>query len=275
MKLKTLLDTPPWDWPADAGKTLLEVLTDAQAKADDRLAAAELAGDIVVINDELIDTLLTILHDNEESAALRSQAAIALGPLLEEMDTRLDDLDDPVITESKFEQIKDALEQLHLDGETPEDVRRSALEASVRAQQAWHEDAIRDAYSNDDGLWQLTAVFCMRYVRGFDEQILQALDSNNAAIHFEAVAAAGVHEIDAAWSHVTALASSEKTEKPLLLAAIDALIGIRPRQAGEVLGNLLDARDEDISDAASEALAIAEAIVEDSDYDNDEDATIH
>ncbi|HJN49649.1 MAG: hypothetical protein QGI68_07585 [Pseudomonadales bacterium] len=275
MNLKTLIDKPPWEWPANADNTLLAVLTDDQAEADDRLAAAELAGDLVVINDELVDALLTILHDDEEAEALRSQAVIALGPLFEEMDVRFDDLDEPVITEIRFEQIKEALHQLYLDGETPEDVRRSILEASVRAQQEWHEDAVRAAYSNDDGLWQLTAVFCMRYVRGFEEQILEALDSTNAAIHFEAVGAAGTSEIDAAWSHVAALASSEKTEKPLLLASIDALIGIRPRQAGDVLGQLLDSEDEDISDAAYEALAMAEAMVEDADYDDEDDATIH
>ena len=46
MDLKTLLDTPPWDWPEDAGMLLLETLVDKQANESDRLIAAELAGDL-------------------------------------------------------------------------------------------------------------------------------------------------------------------------------------------------------------------------------------
>ncbi len=30
MDLKTLKDTPPWDWPEDAGKMFLEILPDDQ-----------------------------------------------------------------------------------------------------------------------------------------------------------------------------------------------------------------------------------------------------
>lgn len=276
MKLKTLIATPPWEWPGNADKTLLDILDDGEAEADDRLAAAELAGDLVVINDALIDVLLSILHHNEEAEALRSQAAIALGPVLEESDLQgFDDYEEPTITESKFEQIKEVLHKLYLDREVPEEVRRSILEASVRAQQEWHRDAVSAAYSNDGSLWQLTAVFCMRYVRGFDEQILEALQSDNEAIHFEAVGAAGTNELDAAWSHVAALALSDTTEKPLLFAVIEALGGIRPRQAGDVLGHLLDSEDEEISDAAYEALAMAGVISEDGDFDEEEDGIIH
>jgi hypothetical protein len=42
MDLKTLLDTPPWDWPRDAGWTLRKVLVDQGANESDRLIAAEL-----------------------------------------------------------------------------------------------------------------------------------------------------------------------------------------------------------------------------------------
>ena len=43
MDLKTLQDTPPWDWPRDAGKKFQEILVDHQANDTDRLIAAELA----------------------------------------------------------------------------------------------------------------------------------------------------------------------------------------------------------------------------------------
>ena len=40
MDLKTLKDTPPWDWPEGAGKMFLEILRDDQADESDRLLAA-------------------------------------------------------------------------------------------------------------------------------------------------------------------------------------------------------------------------------------------
>jgi len=43
MELKTLLDTPPWDWPGDAAKTIRDTLIDRQANEADRLIAAGLA----------------------------------------------------------------------------------------------------------------------------------------------------------------------------------------------------------------------------------------
>ncbi len=66
MDLKTLLDTPPWDWPRDAGWTLRKVLVDQGANESDRLIAAELAGDSTVINDDLADTLLTVVCSADE-----------------------------------------------------------------------------------------------------------------------------------------------------------------------------------------------------------------
>jgi hypothetical protein len=53
--LKTLIDTPPWDWPRDAGKMFHKILNDSRAQESDRLMAAELAGDSTVMNDDLAD----------------------------------------------------------------------------------------------------------------------------------------------------------------------------------------------------------------------------
>ena len=44
MNLKTLQDIPPWDWPEDAGKMFLEILSEYQVDEPDRLLAAELVG---------------------------------------------------------------------------------------------------------------------------------------------------------------------------------------------------------------------------------------
>src|SRR5439155_11861058 len=105
------------------------------------------------------------------------------------------------------------------------------------------------AYSSGDEVWRLTAVFCMRFVRGFEEQILEALDTENPDIYYEAVVAAGNWGLDAAWPQVAALVTSTKTDKPLLLAAIEAIASIRPHEAVRMLDDLADSHDEDIAAA--------------------------
>ena len=274
MNIKALMDIPPWEWPPNADSIILEVLLAAQAADSDRLVAAELAGDATVVNDELADALLSVLGNGSEPDDLRGQAAIALGPALEY--ASIEDFEDPEdvpITESMFNRIQENLYQLFMDDRVPKLVRRRILEASVRAPQDWHQNAVRDAYNGEDQAWKLTAVFCMQYLRGFDKQILESLSSKNPDILYEAVCGAGNWEIDAAWTHVSALVTSEKSEKDLLLAAIESAALIRPRQASEILGHLLDSEDEDIADAAYEALGMADGLW---DLDDDEDApTLH
>lgn len=259
MSLKILKESPPWDWPRDADKQLLDVLRDDGAKENDRLLAAEMAGDITVVNEELVEVLLSILRNGDASEQLRCRAAISLGPVLEHADTDgFDELSDVPISERTFAQLQESLQKLYMDADVPKGVRRRILEASVRAPQDWHQDAIRAAYSSGDDEWKLTAVFSMRWTRGFDDQILEALSSKNEEIHYEAVCAAGTWELDPAWSHIAALLSREHTEKALLLAAIDAVASIRPHEAGMLLVDLTDSDDEDIVEAAHEAMAMAE-----------------
>ena len=272
MDLKTLKDTPPWEWPEGAGKMFLSILRNDKAKESDRLVAAELAGDYTVINDELAHALLSILGNSEEPEELRGQAAISLGPAVEQADTYgFEDADDILISEDTFRSVHEKLRKLYMDLDVPKEVRRRILEASVRAPQSWHENAVRAAYSSRDKDWKLTAVFCMRFIRGFDDQILESLDSKNPDIHYEAVCAAGNWEVDAAWPHITALVTSEKTDKDLLLAAIDAVAMIRPEEASEILVDLTDSDDEEIVDAAYEAMAMAEPWEDEDDEDEDDE----
>jgi hypothetical protein len=275
MHLRTLKNIPPWDWPEDTWKKLLEILQDDRAMESELLLAAELAGDFTVINDALADALLTLLCRRDLSEKIRGQAAISLGPVLEHADTAdFEDADDCPIVERTFHRIQESLRQLYVDASVPSEVRRRILEASVRALQDWHQGAVRAAFSSDDELWRLTAVFCMRFVRGFDGQILEALDNKNPDIHYQAVLAAGNWEVDAAWPHVAALIVSRETEKPLLLAAIEAIASIRPHEAGEILADLADSNDEDIAAAVDEAMAMAAGLSDEDDL-NDDDELLH
>ena len=272
MDPRTLNDIPPWEWPEGVKETLLGILRDGQADESDRLLTAELAGEFSVIDDELGETLLSIVRNDGETDELRGKASISLGPALEHAATMgFEDADEVLLSEEVFHEIQQSLQELFLKADVPEGVRRRILETSVRAPQDWHRDAIREAYSGGDEAWRLTAVFCMQFVRGFDDQILEALDSDDPKIHYQAVSAAGNWGLDAAWPHIAALLTSEGADKPLLLAAIEAVASIRPEEAPEILGDLTDSEDEDIVEVAFEALAMAEGPTEDEDDEESDD----
>jgi hypothetical protein len=271
MNLRTLKGTPPWDWSEGTGKMLLDILRDDRTSESDLLLAAGLAGDLTVVNDELVDALLFIVRRGDRSEAVRGRAAISLGPVLEHGDTQgFEDADDLPITERAFHRLQESLRQLYWDANVPKEVRRRILEASVRAPRDWHEDAIRAAYSSGDEEWRLTAVLCMHCVRGFDEQILEALESEGEDMHYQAVLAAGSSEVDEAWPHVLELVESKQTPKALLLAAIEAAAAIRPEEAQDVLGDLAESDDEEIAAVAQEALAMADLSSADEDGEDDD-----
>ncbi|HTM50964.1 MAG TPA: HEAT repeat domain-containing protein, partial [Bryobacteraceae bacterium] len=265
--------TPPWDWPAGTGDIFKNNLRNRRFDPSERLAAVELAGDLTVMDDEMADLLLSIVSNPDEPEELRGRAAIALGPVLDQTDTDGfdDDALEPPIEEGTFERIKEMLHKIHADERQPIDVRRRVLEASVRAEQDWHAEAIRAALRSGVEDWKLTAAFCMQYVSGFDQEIIELLSSPNPDIRYEAVVAAGEQEIQAAWPEIVALLDPENTEKRLLLAAIQAAASIRPREASTALADLVDSEDEDIADAVTDALLMAEQPF-DEDEGEDEEA---
>ncbi len=271
MTLKTLQNTPPWDWPEGTGKVLLDILRDPPTESD-LLTATELAGDFTVFGDELVHALLCILRSDDKAEKVRGRAAISLGAVLEHADIKgFEDADDLPITEGTFDEIQESLRRLYRDPDVPVEVRRRILETAVRAPQDCHQQAIRAAYSGDDGRWRVTAVFCMRFVRGFEAEILEGLDSASPDVRYEAVAAAGSWALDAAWPHIAALVTSEATDKPMLLAAIEAVATIRPQEAVAILDDLLDSDDEDVVEAVHEAMAM----VEHPSAEDDDDDPLH
>lgn len=70
--------------------------------------------------------------------------------------------------------------------------------------------------------------------------------------------------------HIVGLLTSPSTDKPLLLAAIDAVPSIRRHEAARILGDLLDSGDEDII-AVREALAMANGLSEDAGGNDDDE----
>lgn len=259
MNLKELDEIPPWEWPENASSLILGTLKDRKASQEERLLAADMAGEEVVLSEEVGDSLLEIVKSSDEPEDLRSTAAISLGPGLELAEIQdYDDPDDlPPFSKALVEKIQDTFHQLHNDGSAPKNVRRAVLEASVRKSEEWHPDAVRRAYDSGSPDWQLTAVFCMRFMDGFEKEILESLTSKNADIQRNAVEAAGSMEIDAAWPHIKKLITSRKTEKSLLLSAIEAASALRPEET-EIYDHLVDSYDEDVSEAALDAISLAD-----------------
>jgi hypothetical protein len=272
MNLYTLQNTAPWEWPENADEILLGILLDDRAEPSDRLLAVELAGEYVVMNDELADALLSYVRSSQHTDALRAKAAISLGPALEHADIEeFEDPEDELITEDMFHRIEESFHAVYMDAGVPKEVRRRVLEASVRAPQDWHHDAVGTAYASDDEEWKLTAVFCMRYIRGFESQILEALNSESPEMEYEAVCAAGNGEVEAAWPHIADLITSDETDKPLLFAAIEASVGVNPHEAQGLLAELMESEDEDVAEAAHEAFAMAEVLSRDLDEDDEDE----
>jgi hypothetical protein len=116
---------------------------------------------------------------------------------------------------------------------------------------------VRAAYFCKDPDWQLTSVFCMSYVKGFDDLILESLRTKNQTMLYYAVRAAGNWAVDRAWPHMAALVRSKKTSKPILLAAIDAVVYIRPHMTSKILRSLTLSKDKEIVDAANQAMILA------------------
>jgi hypothetical protein len=274
MDVRLLAEVPPWDWPENAGEIFEETLLDRSASEPDRLLAAELAGQTVVMNDDLAETLLELIGDAGEGEALRAHAAISLGPVLEETDTQEfdDPYDEPVISEETFDEIRDGLHDLYEKPEIPKLVRRRILEAAVRSPQEWQSGAIREAYASGDAEWVLTAVFAMYYVSGFDDSILESLRNPDPQIHREAVKAAGNWEIAAAGPHVVALVEDPATPRDLLLVAIEAVGSLYPAEARRILYDLSKSEDEEIAGVVEETLMMAQGAAEDAaDGDDEED----
>jgi HEAT repeats len=251
---------PPWDWPDTTGKLIHQVLHDRSSDLPVRLLAAEMAGNLVIINDNFAKMLLAItLESNNEAEELKCKSVISLGPLLEYVDmSGFDDSDDILVAEETFDEILAALKKAYHDANVPKAVRRRILEASIRAPRDWHSGAVRAAFASNDEEWQLTAVFCMKEIKGFDRQILQALESNNHDIRCHAILAAGEWELKNAQLSILSLLSEPDLDKWTLLAAIEAAASIDLFSASTALEMLVSSDDEDVAEAAADALGFPE-----------------
>lgn len=254
--LERLSHTPSWEWPDDAGRTIRAALGDAATRTE----ALALASDVVVQDDEMARALLAIVEDAAADEEDRANAALALGPGLEMCDEAFPF--DPSLglpfeapwSEPVFAEVRAALERLHGDASAPDLLRRMALEAAVRAPRPWQKKATEAAFARPEPEWQRTALFAAGHVGGFDGKVLERLLSGDAEILREALRAAGRREHPAASKRALSLASDPKADRPLRLAATEALGGLRPDGAEALLRELTQSDDEELAAVAEEAL---------------------
>ncbi len=263
MDIRQLYDTSPWEWPEDAADTISKVLSDKNAPEEERMLAAELAGDNVVMNDEMAAFLLAFVKKTDEPEELRARAAVSFGAGIEFADIMEFDEDDDCISEEVYNEIQENFRTLYYEAGTPKILRRRILEGAVRGPMDWHGDALRDAYANKDTEWQMTAIFCMGYVKGFEKEVSKALESEDEDIFREAVRASGRLGIKEAWPYVKKILYDKHADKWLLIAAIEAAATVNPEESEEILLKYADSKDEDIAIVAEESLTDATIAADD------------
>lgn len=268
--LRELADISPCDWPDKADRIIMTALRSMDA--EERQMAISLAGENLVMSDHMASALLAIVADYAAAPDERGNAAIALGPALEECDLMGED--DPwseaPISKAKYAEVRAELQRAWSDESSDDLVRRRALEASVRAPESWHADAIREAFSRDDRLWQLTALFCAGHITGFDREVIAALDAKDEELLFEAVTAAGARELRLAGPHLLSLASSNGTPRHLRQAAIEALAHVDVPGRTRVLEDLAASDDAELADIASFALTEMNAFRDVEEWDEED-----
>ena len=260
-RLEILSRAESWTLNEEDGAYVRTVLSDRGADPEERLLALELAGDTALMDDEMAEAVLALLGDAGENEQLRGRAAIVLGPSLElAFEEELqDEADEPTcpLSPPLVEKVEQALRSLHDDESAPREVRRRCLEAAVRLPRDWQKMAIRRAYRSGDELWKITGVFCMQFIPGFDDQLLEALESDDPDLLCTALQSAGERALEAAWPRVRRILQEGQGDPDVLAATMQAAACIKPRLAEKLLQPYLMHEDPELPEAAEDALGEA------------------
>jgi HEAT repeat protein len=242
----------------DAGETNFELVYEPIGRAvlddeDDDIRA--LAIELIWDDDlpETMERLIDIAH-RDSSVDVRAAAASALGNFI--LKGELEELP-PGSTDAAVE----AVIAIWNDQNEEVDVRRRALEAISNSSHPIVEPAIRDAMHSDEPQMRLSAIFAMG--RSCDPQwspyVLEALESTDEAVLYEAARAAGELEITDAITPLKRLAHGDDIEvRDAAIWALGEIGGAEARKALELLSR--DAKrlgDEGLMEAIEDALANA------------------
>jgi HEAT repeat protein len=196
---------------------------------------------------DLIDPL-TALLDNDPDAAVRAEAALALGRYVLQMEFDLLRADDA-------QRIEGALRRTITDPTETTEVRARALESLGARNEEWVRDLIQDAYESPERRLRISAVHAMG--RSCDLAWLSAvfaeLENDDAEMRYEAAAAAGaIADIEATPYLAPLLHDADPEVQQAAIAALGQVGGVG---AKETLQELLAEGDDRVRDAVLAALA--------------------
>ena len=195
---------------------------------------------------------------SDPSALVRAAAATALGRFV--LAGELEQLDPPIQARLTAE----LLTAIHLKGEGLE-VRRRALESVAYACTPEVLEALETAYYHEDEQMQLSAIVGMGRScdRRWTKIVLEELESNSAAMRYEAALASGNLALREAVPTLTTLL--DDADPQVRDAVIWALGQVGGDQAKQALLAALEDADEDTAAALEDALA--EQALSDGDLD--------
>jgi HEAT repeat protein len=195
----------------------------------------------------LISPLIRRL-ESDPTSDVRAAAALSLGRFL-----LLGEYDQ--IDKSAARRVEEALLEAYHAPDQDVSVRRRALEALANSSLDELPDMILEAYEDDDDIMRVGAVFAMG--RSSDSRwnryVLDELGSSDSVMLFEAARASGELEIEEALPDLLRLLGDEDIE--IRDAAVWALGRIGGREARRALKACCASDDEDLVEAAEEALA--------------------
>lgn len=195
----------------------------------------------------LISPLIRRLQ-NDEVLDVRAAAALSLGRFL-----LLGEFDQ--IDQTAAQRVENALLDAYYLPDQDAWVRRRVLEALANSSNEQLSDMILDAYEEEEELMRIGALFAMG--RSADTRwnniVLDELGGSDNAMVYEAVRASGELEIEEAVPDLIRFINHEDVE--IRDAAVWALGRIGGREAKRVLKACCASEDEDLSEAAEDALA--------------------
>jgi hypothetical protein len=208
--------------------------------------------------------LLAILRNDAEPQELRATAALAVGWAADWHDLDGFPEEDRAVprafTRALYCEIVGALERLVHDCATPTLVRRRCLEGLSLLERPWAEPTIEErpwlvwtikaALSSEDSGWRASGLVAAGYVGGFDDEIVEALESSDREIAMAALGAAGVRQLEEAGP---ALLRASKSDDPELHhVVLDALLTLEVPGFRAMLARLRFSRDKSVSWHADE-----------------------
>jgi HEAT repeat protein len=263
-ELNLFAPEPAWDLPLESRAVLEESL-----RSDDPEVRREAVEMLAHSLDDGLAMIALELARCDPDEEIRAAAASVLSPALAAAVAAEQEAGAPAspLSPAAAEAVRQGLRHLYYDSESPKEVRRRALEASVQSPGAWMEGAVRAAWASDDPEWRTTAVFCMTRLPGFADELLAALRDRQPSVRLEAARAAGDSALEAAASRLLALARAADEEPLVRMAAMESLALLGDQEAIGPLREIATTADPELAFAARAALA---RLAQDVTHDEDE-----